>query len=84
MSVIQPYYEQTLLQVKDRIVGNSIAIIFTGIIINLINNKFVTIAILVVSLYLLYGYKEYNKIYRLDAIDAYNQKLVKKINVKGI
>ncbi|MCP5495990.1 MAG: DEAD/DEAH box helicase family protein [Leptospiraceae bacterium] len=26
----------------------------------------------------------YNKIYRLDAIDAYNQKLVKKINVKGI
>lgn len=28
--------------------------------------------------------KEYNKIYRLDAIDAYNNKLVKKINVKGI
>jgi type III restriction enzyme len=28
--------------------------------------------------------KEYNNIYRLDAIDAYNQKLVKKINVKGI
>ena len=28
--------------------------------------------------------KEYNKIYRLDAIDAYNQQLVKRINVKGI
>lgn len=28
--------------------------------------------------------KEYNMIYRLDAIDAYNQKLVKRINVKGI
>lgn len=28
--------------------------------------------------------KDYNKIYRLDAIDAYNQKLVKKIKVKGI
>lgn len=28
--------------------------------------------------------KEYNKIYMLDTIDAYNQKLVKKINVKGI
>ena len=26
----------------------------------------------------------YNMIYRLDAVDAYNQKLVKKINVKGI
>lgn len=28
--------------------------------------------------------EEFNKVYRLDAIDAYNQKLVKKIRVKGI
>lgn len=28
--------------------------------------------------------KEHNKIYRLDALDAYNQKLVKKIDVRGI
>jgi Restriction endonuclease len=28
--------------------------------------------------------KTYNQIYRLDAVDAYNQKLVKKINVKGL
>lgn len=28
--------------------------------------------------------EEYNKIYRLDALDAYNKKLVKKIQVKGI
>ncbi|MFZ3132357.1 MAG: DEAD/DEAH box helicase family protein, partial [Desulfosporosinus sp.] len=28
--------------------------------------------------------QDYNKIYRLDALDAYNMKLVKKINVKGI
>ena len=28
--------------------------------------------------------RKYNMIYRLDAVDAYNQKLVKKINVKGI
>ncbi len=28
--------------------------------------------------------KDYNKVYRLDAIDAYNQKLVKKIKVKGV
>jgi len=27
---------------------------------------------------------DYNKVYRLDALDAYNKKLVKKINVKGI
>lgn len=28
--------------------------------------------------------EEYNKIYRLDALDSYNKKLVKKIQVKGI
>ena len=28
--------------------------------------------------------KQHNKIYRLDALDAYNQKLVKKIAVRGI
>lgn len=28
--------------------------------------------------------EEYNKIYRLDALDAYNKRLVKKIQVKGI
>lgn len=28
--------------------------------------------------------EEFNKIYRLDALDAYNMKLVKKISVKGI
>ncbi len=28
--------------------------------------------------------EEYNKVYRLDALDAYNLKLVKKITVKGI
>lgn len=28
--------------------------------------------------------QDYNKIYRLDALDAYNKKLVKKIRVKGI
>lgn len=28
--------------------------------------------------------EDHNKVYRLDAIDAFNQKLVKKINVKGI
>ncbi len=28
--------------------------------------------------------KQHNRVYRLDALDAYNQKLVKKISVKGI
>src|SRR5690606_33540950 len=28
--------------------------------------------------------EDYNKIYRLDALDAYNKRLVKKIQVKGV
>lgn len=68
MSVIQPYYEDTLKKTKDRVVGNTIAIIFTGVAINLIDNKFVTIAILIASLYLLYAFKEYHKISLFAAI----------------
>lgn len=68
MSVIQPYYEDTLKKTKDRVVGNTIAIIFIGVAINLIDNKFVTIAILIASLYLLYAFKEYHKISLFAAI----------------
>ncbi|CDM69020.1 putative membrane protein [Clostridium bornimense] len=62
MSIMQPYYEDTILRAKERIRGNILAIIFTATIINLIDVKFITIAILIVSLYLLYGFKEYYKI----------------------
>lgn len=62
MSIMQPYYEDTIKRTKDRIVGNTIAIIFTGVLINLINNKYVTILVLILSLFLLYGYKDYSKI----------------------
>ncbi|WP_252231620.1 FUSC family protein [Clostridium sp. ZBS15] len=62
MSVIQPYYEYTLNKTKERIIGNVIGILFTGIFINLVNLKWITILILILSLYLLYGFKEYYKI----------------------
>ena len=62
MSIMQPYYEDTILRARERIRGNILAIIFTSVIINVINEKFVTIIILIVSLYLLYGFKEYYKI----------------------
>ncbi|NFT93834.1 FUSC family protein [Clostridium botulinum] len=62
MSVIQPYYEYTLNKTKERIIGNVIGILFTGIFINLVNIKWITILILIASLYLLYGFKEYYKI----------------------
>lgn len=68
MSIMQPYYEDTLSKTKERVIGNVIAIIFTGVLITFINVRFVTIAILVCSLYLLYGFKEYYKISLFAAI----------------
>lgn len=62
MSVIQPYYEYTINKSRERIIGNILGIVFTGIFINLINKKSITILILIISLYLLYAFKEYSKI----------------------
>lgn len=62
MSIMQPYYEDTKSKAKERVVGNVLAIVITGVVINLINSQWVTIGILVISLYLLYGFKEYYKI----------------------
>ena len=62
MSIMQPYYEDTKSKVKDRVIGNILAIVITGVIVNLANSQWVTIGILVISLYLLYGFKEYYKI----------------------
>ncbi len=70
MSVIQPYYEETLKKTKDRVVGNTIAIVFTGVVINIMDNRYVTIVILIASLYLLYGFKEYHKISLFAAISS--------------
>ncbi|WP_300697080.1 FUSC family protein [uncultured Clostridium sp.] len=62
MSIMQPYYEDTISKTRERIKGNIIAILFTGIVIHLFNSKLITILILIISLYLLYGFKEYYKI----------------------
>lgn len=68
MSIMQPYYEDTISKSKERVKGNIIAIVFTGIVIHLFNEKWVTILILILSLYLLYGFKEYYKISLFAAI----------------
>ena len=62
MSIMQPYYEDTISKTRERVKGNIIAILFTGIVIHLFNTQWITILILVISLYLLYGFKEYYKI----------------------
>ena len=70
MSVMQPYYEDTIKKTKDRIIGNVVAIIFTGVIINIINTKYFTIIILVISTYLLFAFKDYSKISLFAAISS--------------
>ena len=62
MSIMQPYYEDTIEKAKDRILGNVIAIVSTGVLINFVNSDIFTIIVLIISLYLLYGFKEYYKI----------------------
>ena len=68
MSIMQPYYEDTISKTRDRIKGNIIAILFTGIVIHFFHTQWITILILVISLYLLYGFKEYYKISLFAAI----------------
>ena len=68
MSIMQPYYEDTVSKARDRVKGNVIAIIFTGIIINVIDSRVFTISILIMALYLLYAFKEYSRISLFAAI----------------
>lgn len=62
MSIMQPYYEDTIKKAKERVIGNVIAIIFVGILIYLVDISWFTILILIISLYLLYAFKEYSRI----------------------
>lgn len=62
MSIMQPYYEDTLTKAKDRVRGNVIAIIVVGILIYFVDKNWFTIVILIISLYLLYAFKEYSRI----------------------
>lgn len=68
MSIMQPYYEDTIAKTKERVIGNVIAILVAGISIHLIDSKMFTILMVVSALYLLYGFKEYYLISLFAAI----------------
>jgi uncharacterized membrane protein YgaE (UPF0421/DUF939 family) len=68
MSIMQPYYEDTIKKARDRVIGNILGILFTSILINAVDSKIITIGILVISLYLIYAFKEYYKISLFAAI----------------
>ncbi len=62
MSIMQPYYEDTIKKARDRVIGNIFGILFTGVLINVADSQIITLGILVISLYLIYAFKEYYKI----------------------
>lgn len=61
MSVMQIYYEETLMKGKDRIKGNLIGIC-VFLIVSLLHIKILSIIVLVISLYFTYAFKEYLKL----------------------
>lgn len=62
MSVMQPYYEDTLKRSKERLKGNLIGIILIIAVLSLTTTPIVPIIILIVSLYLTYAFNEYSKL----------------------
>ncbi|MEW8993359.1 FUSC family protein [Clostridium sp.] len=70
MSIMQPYYEDTIKKARDRVTGNILGILFTGALINVVDSRIVTLGILIISLYLIYAFKEYYKISLFTAISS--------------
>ena len=70
MSIMQPYYEETLNKSKDRFKGNLLAIFLVIIILNLFQSQAVYIIVLTTSLYLTYAFKSYYKLSLFTAISA--------------
>lgn len=62
MSVMQPYYEDTLKRTKERLRGNLIGVTFIIFILSSTQNRIIPIIILVLSLYLTFAFKEYYKL----------------------
>ncbi|HHD2751428.1 TPA: FUSC family protein [Clostridium perfringens] len=70
MSIMQPYYEETLNKSKDRFKGNLLAIFLVTIILNLFQSQAVYIIVLTTSLYLTYAFKSYYKLSLFTAMSA--------------
>lgn len=68
MSVMQPYYEETISKGKERLIGNFLGMSFIIIFLTIFNNNIITLITLIISLYLTYGFKEYYKLSTFTAI----------------
>lgn len=59
MSIMQPYYEETLIKTRERVKSNVIACVVVALIINGVNYEGITIMILCLSFYLIYIFRDY-------------------------
>ncbi|MEF9951010.1 MAG: FUSC family protein [Clostridium sp.] len=82
LSILQPYYEETLERTKERVKGNVMGIIVTGIVLNISHSKVVAFSILVISLYMIFAYKNYYRLSIFTAIASMSiSSIVESVNV---
>ncbi|WP_436513520.1 FUSC family protein [Clostridium thermobutyricum] len=62
MSVMQPYYEETLTKGKDRAKGNIIGVTIIVLLLHFSKDPYLAFIVLIISLYLTYGFSEYYKL----------------------
>lgn len=62
MSVINPYQEETIKRIKDRLKGNIIGILIAIFVINITHNETIIFIFLLISTVFVYGFKEYYKL----------------------
>ncbi|MGL4774708.1 MAG: FUSC family protein [Clostridium sp.] len=62
MSIIYPYYEDTLSRIGQRVKGNIIGIILISIVLSFNQSETITFLIMIASVMLIYGFKDYEKL----------------------
>lgn len=62
LSILQPYYEDTLEFSKNRISGNILGVIICTFFLNISSSKVIPFTLLILALFLTYGFKKYYQI----------------------
>lgn len=68
MSVMQPYYEETISKGKQRLLGNLLGVTIIITLLHVTHNPNIAIVALLISLYFTYGFKEYYKLSMFTSI----------------
>lgn len=68
MSVMQPYYEETISKGKQRLLGNLLGVTIIVTLLHITHDPNIAIIALLISLYFTYGFKEYYKLSMFTSI----------------